>query len=607
MNIHDWNKFLWEVVEHRLNRPGSRLFLAFEDNLLEDEARRAGREIGSDSPSSELNRVIQEHCQMLTSGVVGLAARPGGMLGRNNWQWALVDQREGRTLALVFAAHQVLAAEHMRGASFYSAYWHALGVHADEMRINPFGDYGRYSFEKMWRVLRRELIESLGIDSGAITFTQGRGSNKYRNLPVSQSLLSEKDLQAARNSVRRAESLGDERLYAALRNVRLSRSGRRKVFNRALREFLIVQFREFLKMDIGVAGNTSEPSKPKTMGPVLEGRLTLYEEFEFFSDEVFHCALTNPMDSLDSILAEFVDDGRPIVFGGSESGVLSQKGLVLNEQGSQYFILGSNHQILDLLERRIPVGQGPLLGEYFAEVSAVLPNGYALIRCISLPNFLAGLDLSGAEITIVSSAANARVVLVGGLCVNRNSNSFVLGFGPTGLAIGGEIVAGTQVCALDETEMAVSDALKNLSGAITPSKFLLRILEREVFIDMVGPRSREIQPSFVRSDFCVLPRSVLTFKSDQIPETDAPFALLEQALSKAWFSRKGTLRKYIDHSFFSEPTTWMRVDARTARSIAVLLSYSELPSGSKQPIEQKMHQTQTVPWLIGSGRWRAIC
>ena len=217
MDLRDWNELLWEVVVRRLYKPGSKLYLAFDESLLEEELRKAHVEIPGSGPTEALNTSIKRHCQQMRNGFFGLSREPGGRCWKDNWQWVFEVDEIGRTLAMTFAVQQVLAAEHMQSVSFYTAYWGMLGATADETRVNPFGDQGGNSFTRLWGRLRKELIEILGVQESEITFDYGQGSNKYRNLPVSQSLLSEGDMRLADAAIRNANRLSDDRLYAALR------------------------------------------------------------------------------------------------------------------------------------------------------------------------------------------------------------------------------------------------------------------------------------------------------------------------------------------------------------------------------------------------------
>ena len=128
MDLRDWNRFLWHVVQSRLHRSGRRIYLSFDDTLLSEELKNTGRSVTEESPTVALNAAIQRHCGMMANGCIGLRADEDKPLRRNNWHWVLLPNKSGRSLALVFAAQQILAAEGMRGASFYESYWKAFGA-----------------------------------------------------------------------------------------------------------------------------------------------------------------------------------------------------------------------------------------------------------------------------------------------------------------------------------------------------------------------------------------------------------------------------------------------------------------------------------------------
>ena len=269
--------------------------------------------LSSLSVTQELNLVMQRHCRPLSNGDVGLSETPDGPCLRDNWSWVFKGRDHRPSLCLVFAAHQIIAAEKMQGLSYYAAYWQALGVTPQESRVNPFGDAGKLSFRRLWESLKRELCSELDIPEDRLTFKHGAGPNKYRNLPISQSLLNERDLATLASSIPQAQKLSPQRLYGRMTQVKLSASGHRKVMSGFLQDELLAQFRDFL-----LAGKAA--SVPQKKKKALDARrlsaikqLVIQEEHEIFGDVTVHCSSLSSEVDVDAELDAYLKDYRGLV------------------------------------------------------------------------------------------------------------------------------------------------------------------------------------------------------------------------------------------------------------------------------------------------------
>ena len=604
MNLRDWNEFLWRVVEERLYKPGSRLYLAFDESLLEEELTKKDLEIPTGGPTNALNASIQDHCQPMRNGFIGLSRQPGGRCWKDNWQWVFEADEADRTLALTFAVQQVLAAEHMQSVSFYTAYWRMLGASADETRINPFGDQGRNSFTRLWGQLRKELEAILGVEQWEITFDFGRGSNKYRNLPVSQSLLSEGDMRLAKAAIRGATNMNDDRLYAALRRTKLSSSGQRKVYMAALKDGIVAQFREYLESE-----ETEGEAKAKRPVVRLKAKtdvsaLLLYEDYELFGDSIFHCTTTDEGVHVAEILSSYLSDNRCLVFEDKDDRISATASQVIQAGGAQVFILGHRSEIDEMLTMAPDDTSIPRLSQYFAPVSTSLASDFTLARCISLPAVLENVDLSSQSHRRLKSAARSEVEmqLGGGLCVNKVSNAYILGFGPTLITRNGDTIKPESNCELDSEEMTVENALEELSNATVPCRFELRVADKVIYIDMVDGATNTAEAGYVLTDLCMLPVGLM----DDRPLDDASRVISAcDVNSREWPERRRKLIRSLEAAMAGRDVRWIKADNPSIEECLAAVSYLDLPRSLGDLIARKVRVTGLKPWPFYH-RWKAM-
>lgn len=597
MNLRDWNRFFWQVIEERLYKPGARLYLAFDESLLEEELERAGIQVPSGGPTHALNAAIQRHCRPMRNGFIGLSAEPGGRCRKDNWQWVFGPDEMGRTLALTFVVQQILAAEHMRGVSYYTAYWQMLGATADETRINPFGDQGTNSFTRLWGQLRKELGETLGVEFREITFEFGRGSNKYRNLPVSQSLLSEGDMALAEDAISGAISMDDHRLYAALRRTKLSSSGQRKVYISALKDSIVAQFREYLESERADRQAGSKRTAVTHKAPADVSTLRIYEDFELFGDSVFHLTTTVDGVVVAEVLTSFLSENKCLVFEESDEQISPVGSMVLRTGGTQVFILGYCADIDEMLSAVPDDASIPTLNEYFVPVSTSLAARFALIRCPSLPAALENVDISSEPPERRESAEHGPldVQLGGGLCVNKASNAYILGFGPEKILRDGEPVEHESSCKLDSEEMPVGSALEKLSKSSVSCRFELCIAGKSVYIDMVEGTTKEPDAAYVLTDYCLLPIGLM---DDRPLKTWTPIVFACDVNRSEWPEQRRKRIQCLAAAMIGYDLRWIKADQPSFEECLATMSYLGLPSSVLGQVERRMKATGLKPWPL---------
>ena len=597
MNLRDWNEFLWQVIDTRLYKPGSLLYLAFDESLLEEEFKKAGIDLPEGGPTKGLNKTIQLHCRTMTNGSVRLSREPDGRGWSGNWHWVFETDEMGLTLALTFAVQQILAAEHMQGVSFYTAYWGMLGATAEETRINPFGDQGKNSFAILWARLRVELKDTLGVEDTEITFAPGRGSNKYRNFPVSQSLLSEGDMRLSSSAIRGATRMSDERLYAALRRVGLSSSGCRKVYIASLRDNLIVQFREFLESESSNGIAVAKPRLRKLTAKIDLSALLLYEDYELFGDSVFHCVSTNDAIQATEALDSYLSENRCLVFEEEDGRISASPNQTLGEAEIQVFILARPSQIEEMLVAAPSDGSIPPLHEHFAPANISLAGDFALIRCLSLPDALENVDISTEVHRRLASKASDEVKIEfrGGLCVNKSSNAYIVGFGPESIVCDGDSVERDSECELDAEVMSVAEALERLSKANKSCRYMIRISDKTIFINMFEGKIPDLRPGYVLTDFCLLPVG-LTNSSESEAAHDINFVCDVDTV--AWGIHREELVRTLESQMAKRDARWIKAASPSIEECLAAISYLNLPSSFASIVIRKIKSTSLVPWPL---------
>tara|TARA_R110002096_G_scaffold283228_4_gene477270 strand:- start:1538 stop:3373 length:1836 start_codon:yes stop_codon:yes gene_type:complete len=600
MDLRDWNRFLWHVVQSRLHRSGRRIYLSFDDTLLSEELKNTGRSVTEESPTVALNAAIQRHCGMMANGCIGLRADEDKPLRRNNWHWVLLPNKSGRSLALVFAAQQILAAEGMRGASFYESYWKAFGATSYEVRRNPFGDIGRNSFAALWSRLRLELKEVLYVADSQITFEPGKGSNKYRNFPVSQSLLSEKDLRAASMVIRRPDMLDDAQLLAALKRVKLSKPGKAKVYTKAISEYLVSQFREFATSTVVETAGTREVGGDRVVPKVQLNDLSLYEEQELFGESTYHCYVRGSMEPARPLVDAALEHKRFIVFSDQEDEIRIAAGSRIPSSCSQVFVLGRKSDESWLAERLADASSSLAARSSFFPVSNSIGADYLLISCLSVPEGLKGLCLDTMESsTYKQSKQRSRgLAFRGGVCVNQVSKSFLIGFPPGEVLVDDVVLGMDYKCELDAEQTVVGNALSSLGMVRTPGRYKLQVGREVAYLELVGPREIERVPILERTEVCVLP-PMLIEESGHGQDGAARFAsTVNTIITEEWARKRESLLRQISGALVGGNVRWVKVGPTDAKKCLAMASYLSLPGKVLELISDRISSIGIAPWPL---------
>lgn len=597
MDLRDWNNLFWQIIRARLYKPKARLYLAFDESILNEELSATGCDAAGRGAVALLNETIGLHCQIVDDGFLGLSRQPNGPFSRNDWEWVFEADDQGLSLALTFAVQQILAAEQMLGVSYYTAYWRMLGAIADETRINPFGDGGRNSFRRLWRCLRTELVEYLGVDPEEITFKFGRGSNKYRNLPVSQALLSEADLREARATIGYVGTISDEALYSALRAVKLSPSGQRKVFIAPLKDAIIRQIRVH-EEDASTARETAiAPAKNRADQRLDPKLLVLFEDHELFGDTIYQITSRNSEYAANQLLSQLIESRRYLVFEPFQSYFVGTLNPVLHSVGAETFILARSDSVQKLLVSVLVDGSSLRFDRYFSRVETSLGEDFVLLRCPALPTELEGLDLSSNPLKRRASTHGdvLGITFFGGICVNRASNSYVVGFGPEGIHRNGTEVDFGSVCELDGESTTLGAALIRISQGTVPRKYMLFFAGKELFINMDVGANTILQPSFALTTTCLIP---IALRAGSNSECNSTLVDACEVNASPWPGRRDGLFRRLQAELSRHQVRWVKSDSGDQEDALSLLSYLQIPSGRARTIAEVVSSTCVIPFPL---------
>jgi len=596
VDIYAWNELLWNIVTERLFRRGSNLYLAFDESLLAEGANGLTGEPSDQVTVSELNRVLRSHCRPLSTGFVGLSRLPEGQPLRDNWDWIFERDERGRTLCLTFAAHQVLAAEMMQGVSFYAAYWDAFGVEPEENRINPFGDGGRTSFRELWEQLRSELLAELQLAPEQITFKYGSGPNKYRNLPISQSLLNERDLATLYKEITILEGIDDDTLYGRMTHVRLSPSGSRKVLGGALRNQLVRQFRDF------ASSSVVDTEVPEDSGPELPvndnlGQLVLTEEQEIFGGEVVHITAPQSSTSAQEIIAGHFNDHDYLIFQREDYSAKALTMTVLPERASEIWILLPVARIAKFLALLTPSPCEDLLGEMFSVVRTSLPETFGIVHCHYLPASLEFVNIAVHPLIQTGSSLvnDIEVLFGGGICVHSGSNSYICGFGPTEVSVGSEVLQGSEECYLDYELTIVSEALAKLASVSYPRVHVLKLRGVQKRIQFVETLPPEDHTTCYFNNWCLLPPVCARGRHGEGLQ-DLDFLLSVFDLES--FPQRTLVKGIIEQNLLSNDIQWVPVKEEQVTLFDVMLDYLDVPDGLRTLLRDRALHAHLLPATV---------
>lgn len=184
MDIYEWRDCLWGYIKDNFfSSNNNLLYLSFHEQILQSIYVTEGND--SDVTKENVIKLFNDECNSYLIYNMHRVSFDPAVWNKNE---------SGLSLAICYAVQQILVVEDMSSQSFYEPYIQCLNANnvipVTSRHENPLGA----DFELIWTTIRSELVFFLDCDSGKITFKQGVGSNKLRNYPFTQSLLSIKEL-----------------------------------------------------------------------------------------------------------------------------------------------------------------------------------------------------------------------------------------------------------------------------------------------------------------------------------------------------------------------------------------------------------------------------
>lgn len=188
MNLLDcdkWSNLLWEYFGPHITS-GAPFYLAADSNLIMELAREQSLEM----TQQEALQSFDDCCLQL------LDRKSTKALIKESTYKPITGKPYSRVICL--AVQQVLVVESMLNHAQYSdrayfpRYRDRLKIQSGKRHETPIQSS---SFQRIWSTLAHEITNSLGTTSNTITFRAGSGNDVNRNLPFSQALFTQQDLQ----------------------------------------------------------------------------------------------------------------------------------------------------------------------------------------------------------------------------------------------------------------------------------------------------------------------------------------------------------------------------------------------------------------------------
>ncbi len=443
MNIQEWAIGLWGSVED--NRDNARPFyLCIDEYALARIAAEMSPEM--DSPAD----AEQDFLLSCFSRMDVFADRV--LIDKSGFE----VQSNGRSLAICFAAQQVLAAERMisdddaGSDAYYARYRQILGLDPKGL-----GTPLRYiQFAKIWETFRIELLSLANASGSVITFQQGTGKNKYRALPMSQALLDQESLVIIHERIPNIGKRSDEDLIHRVRRIsrHLSRKGQDKVYLDIMVPALLNQIRSFTR------GVTAHPRGPSS------GKLSIADPSLFFVyieddgwDDVYRLGIREADGAADETLKQLPEKLKS--YFDRHSMLPFKEGLVSDFDGMLFDEATIGDAALVVLTEQTALSDDTRFkwrGLFYETDCCSLPDGYRmLLRDPSIQWTPAAAEAGQGE-------GPHGIDLSGGILVDQLRRTFLAGYTPTQIYIEGTQLSDNELITVNGEKTLVASFLREL-------------------------------------------------------------------------------------------------------------------------------------------------
>jgi hypothetical protein len=477
ISLEEWTSLLWTFVGRQFE-PTKKFYFCIEPKMLHDLSVEAGFKLAS---QDECVSSLRDAC--LTSIVRN---EPISVLDQSVFHPSL----SGRTQVICYAAQQVIAAERMMGDeavsadSYYIRYREVIGLTGGEGI--PIG----YAiFKKIWKTFETELKALKEATSWNITFEEGTGKNKYRNYPISQSLLDDESLNRIHQRIRNINGISDESLILKVQNIdyKLTSRSARKIFIDAMRKGILRQIRTYEPIKSAVK---MRPPNNKNHQEVitLDQFVLLFDDedwdneffvVEFHPKENSSLVKEKGLEAFEAYLRE--SKHEPFVlfyFDKDRYRAISPK-LAKDEN-----VAISHMLVRENSENALEILLGSARAELLRKEEAILPQG---------------LDLYACDENIMSSLGDhvdyalETIEFSGGILLNRVANTFLWGFPPTKISFGGARLLAGRLIEVNGEEKSVDEFLTHIADA-APTNYLVKYDKSEAKIRIHSSRELENVP-----------------------------------------------------------------------------------------------------------------
>jgi len=381
--------------------------------------------------------------------------------------------------------------EQMSADSYYPRYRYLLGFKDQNIHQCPIS---YQQFRLIWGTLSKEILRLPKASPRVISFEQGSGpKDRFRNYPLSQALLSLNDLDRAANVLSDHELLSDTQIVFRLqsKSYLLSARGRSKVWNDPLQKPIVSQVRDHLAQDY-------RPPVQKTRqirSSELPSLSSLYVIVEDDGWEDFYCVQSSADDQeLGVIMGDFVSRDGAVIFRENDRslfvGTTHSEPLVSGES----IIIVARQRFEDRLTDELASAFGPDSVMPLLEVKSNLSTGFSALYCRSIPGFLDGqrfLDFSESL-----PVAEAALLPIGGLIVNRQNSTFLVDYPPTGLLFDGTELPASAEILVNGLRRTLGEFLASLKSITADSAYRVGFGGKQVQFSLRSSREFQFEGVF---------------------------------------------------------------------------------------------------------------
>lgn len=500
-NLARISKCFWGFFEPQLER-GIPVFFTFTENLIVELIRN---EFGIYSSLEATTFFLDNANSLLTVQNKKLIIDRG----------VFDEQENGKSLVIILIALQVLAAEKMtkNEAEFSeNAYYPPLRkLISNELGLDRVNPFSLSDFSFLWQVFKTEILAFSG--QFYITFDiEKKGASKFKIFPLSQALLSHKDLiilavDYYNNKLKYTyQNQFDWRMFFIGNSKKISNRGTRCILNSSLKEPLEDQFKFFLEAFSLEQVTVMQAEVVKLQNSfnirlhpeesIFDGRFSYRVEFVndgLFLDEYLGLERIVTFLEINSYLTVFRDSGT--YFGDPKN----FHNIHINEIG----FLSFNDSFIQLIEATLKIDN--LIFD-----SIELDNcGIVKFYFLNDPR-IQDLNVQIIRGRLSSSIIQPRLVFTGGIMFDRRGYNYFSEFAPTDILYDNKVLddSDTLVC------NGVSVKYKDLKKLFTLNsdmyyELVFKNESKNLFLKSVQSSVRQPVGLFVNSHVLFLKKKVV--------------------------------------------------------------------------------------------------